>query len=235
MDNISENLGLYDFFNVIGAGAIFNIHIMLLFPDVLSKYQSMITNEMLQIIGFVILSFFFGLVIQEVSEVIKRPLRIKEKMEKRFLIDKDIIGNDIKLKMHRRYAKDILHKKQIKHEKKLNEKQNEYIYAYVIYYIEHRKRNKKLERMRALYGMSKLLICTMFLIFLAAATGIFISMDLERIKICIGICIYSAVTAVLFYKRANRVMKFQIRMAMGVYESCIDDNYIENNRKDDQK
>ncbi len=102
IDNVSENLGLYDFFNVIGTGSIFIIHLFMIFPKLLTWYYIKISHQIVAGIGLIVLAFLVGLIIQEIATFIDdKWLKIKHRRERRFLILEDIIGNKIKFEQYK--------------------------------------------------------------------------------------------------------------------------------------
>ena len=236
MDNVSEKLGLYDFFNVISVGAIFIIHIVFLFPDLLSSYDVWIKDSTIKFTGLFILAYLLGLIFQELGAFLdeyiikfrnKKITFLKKRITRSFLINDKIIDNNIKLKQYRKYAREILENKEFKVCDALTPEQNEYIYSYIEYYIEHKNRSKKFEKMRALYGMSKSLFCSMLILFLVwlfcyipTVTSV---TDIICIVRLVVTPIYIIISTIIYYSRSKRCMKYRVRMMMGVYESCIEE------------
>ena len=86
MDNISERLGLYDFFNVISVGAIFITHILFLFPNLMKIYDEWIMdNSLIEFSVLFILAYVFGLLFQELGAFLDEPHHIKSKKCKPFI------------------------------------------------------------------------------------------------------------------------------------------------------
>ena len=227
MDNVSEKLGLYDFFNVISVGAIFILNIVFLFPDVLSTYDMWLSDGSIKFAGIFVLSYLFGVFFQEIGANLENMkfFNIKRKFTNAFLINEEIIDNYVKLEQYRKYAKDIFKKKGILFSDNFTPEQNEYIYSYIEYYIEHKGKNKKFEKMRALYGMSKSLICYVLFILvicLVACIPVIRSTLNTNIVGIVFTLIYSPIAIILYYCRAKRCMKYRIRMMMGIYEACIE-------------
>lgn len=227
MDDVSEKLGLYDFFNVISVGAIFILHIVFLFPDMLSTYDNWLSDGAIKFAGIFILAYLIGIFFQELGANLEniKFFNMKRKLTTTFLINETIIDNNVKLGQYRKYAKDILKMKEIEFSEDFTPEQNGYVYSYVEYYIEHKGRNKKFEKMRALYGMSKSLLCCMGVIILICIVGISLSCKMYGFDTTRSIwtILYSAISILIYYLRAERCMKYRIRMMMGVYESCIEE------------
>ena len=227
MDDVSEKLGLYDFFNVISVGAIFILHIVFLFPDILSNYDNWLSDGAIKFAGIFILAYLLGVFFQELGANLEnfQLFNIKKKLTNNFLTNKKIIDNNIKLEQYRKYAKDIFRQKGIALSDNFTPEQNEYIYSYIEYYIEHKGRNKKFEKMRALYGMSKSLLCCMPFVIIACLFGTIPAVRISH-NICIGkivgVPIYAIISIIIYYLRSKRCMKYRIRMMMGIYESCLD-------------
>jgi hypothetical protein len=226
MDNVSEKLGLYDFFNVISVGAIFILHIVFLFPDMLSTYDNWLSDGAIKFAGIFILAYLIGIFFQELGANLEniKFFNMKRKLTTTFLINETIIDNNVKLEQYRKYAKDIWKMKEIEFSEDFTPEQNGYVYSYVEYYIEQKGRNKKFEKMRALYGMSKSLLCCMPFVIVACVIGFILKItsiyNVSIVRILITL-IYSSVSIIVYYLRAERCMKYRIRMMMGVYESCI--------------
>ncbi len=240
MENVSEKLGLYDFFNVISVGAIFIIHIVFLFPDLLSSYDVWIKDSTIKFTGLFVLAYLLGLIFQELGAFLdeytirqknnNKITFLKKKITRNFLINNEIIDNNVKLEQYRKYAKEILANKGFEISETLTSDQNEYIYSYIEYYIEHKNRSKKFEKMRALYGMSKSLFCSMLILFLVwlfcyipTVTSV---TDIICIVRLVVTPIYIIISTIIYYKRSKRCMKYRVRMMMGVYESCIEEKEI---------
>lgn len=131
----------------------------------------------------------------------------------------------MKIQQYSKYAKDILSKKEIDVSKDFTPEQTGYVYSYIEYYIEHENRNKKFEKMRALYGMSKSLFCCMFFVLALCIIGCTPIVNNEYLighKKAILIIIYAIISTFVYYFRARRCMYYRIRMMMGVYEACIE-------------
>lgn len=226
MDNVSEKLGLYDFFNVISVGAIFILHIVFLFPKMLSSYDKMLSDGVIKFAGLFVLSYLIGLILQEIGAFVDEYwTKSKKNKIRNFLIQENIIDNNVKLAQYQKYAKDILKEKGFGFSKNLTQEQNEYIYGYIEYYIEHKNRNKKFEKMRALYGMSKSLYCCMGLVVIMCVLGFILTIikkyEVGIIKLVLT-SVYALISIIIYHFRAERCMKYRIRMMMGVYESCIE-------------
>lgn len=230
MDNVSEKLGLYDFFNVISVGAIFILHIVFLFPSTLSTYDEWIEDGVIKFAGLFVLSYLLGLLFQELGSILdenkfSNQKFLKEELMKNFLTRDDIIDNSVKLEVYREYAKDILKTKEIEFSEDFTPEQSGYVYSYIEYFIEHKGRNKKFEKMRALYGMSKSLLCCMPFVIFACLFGVILTEEIAH-NVCIGkmvgVSVYALISMIIYYLRAKRCMKYRIRMMMGVYESCLE-------------
>ena len=228
------------FFNVIGTGAIFAIHLLLIFPMLLSWYYAEIRNQIVAGVGLIVLAFFVGLIIQEIATFLDdKWLKIKHHCERRFLILEDIIDNKIKFEQYKKCAKEILEEKGYKDLNLIEEEYNQYVITYATYFIEQYGRSKKIERMQALYGMSKDIMCSMLLVTILFVVKIFcievLNFDGSVFGSLTG-CLYSGIIAIIFYARSCRCECFKIRMTMGVYSSIVDsERKIKNESKIKQK
>ncbi len=148
-----------------------------------------------------------------------------DRKHKLFYKDSTIINNECKELIYRGHGKDILENKEIEFGDEFTEQQSKFIYAYCLYYIEVLGKNKKYEKMRGLYDMAITLCSTSCII---GGIGICklimdsICNNMENLWIDILYIIVFLIVAIVFYCRAEKLMKYKTRMLMQVYDTCVD-------------
>lgn len=226
MDNISEKLGLHDFFNVLIGGVVIVIGGIYIYTTLIDdKFYSQLEVGAKELIFFIIISYVLGIVIQEVGSFFDRYVgHYRKKALQTFLKrDSDIIDNEEKKHIYRKLGKNILENKEIEFQDEYTTGQCEYIYGYCCYYIEVRGKHTKIEKMRALYDMSRTLWSSFVMLLLAYILVAFrINPQLISVKtFSINVVIF-AVIIFLLYNKMIKDLRYKIRMTMGVYETLVD-------------
>lgn len=223
MDNISEKLGVHDFFNVLVTGATAIIGLLYIFVPINTiKNLSLGIKEW---IVTIVICFILGIIFQEICSFVDRYfLRFREKMISSFLKkDSTIIDNTNKKTLYRKYGIQLLKDKHIKYEEDFTDSQCNYIYGYCNYYIEVRGKHSKIEKMRALYDMSRTLFClfTVLLITYIIKQLSAVPQTLSIRVFCFNLLIFLTII-LLFYYRMRRTLIYKFKMTMAVYENIID-------------
>lgn len=146
-----------------------------------------------------------------------------------------VINIDCKVRNYKKYVEKIskdLEEKDIfvnseEDKKVLSGEQIKYAFAYCIYYIGNKGKNQKVEKMRALYGMAQNLIGSGVMIIIS---GVFILLQWrptvnEKVVICFIVAAIIFVVAGL--ARVIVYSKHMIRMTMGVYQACLENDESE--------
>lgn len=233
MEEISVKLGLYDFFNVLLAGGLFVFSVFFMSHKVLDFYANKVlvvfNTEFEKILVLLFLCYIIGIVFQEIASFCEEKIfHIRKSMLKNFLIVDSIVENKPKLEVFRNLAYDILNKKLISHgDNDISGEQCHYVYAYCFYYVQNRGMTEKIEKIRALYGMSKTFTVVFFAIAFVALIKISMNIFLPNIVInelplTISFFISSVFLMILFFYRMKKNMKYMIRMIMSTYEACVD-------------
>ena len=137
--------------------------------------------------------------------------------------DSELITNSIKRKKYKQYAEDIAKKKELFTENKIiyDKELSSYFFAYCVYYIQVRGKDKKLEKLRDIEGLSMSL--SLIFLFLAFGSGIAFIISSLYSNDCILFEIINfganVFLSILFDCYAERALKNRIRMTLAVYEA----------------
>lgn len=245
IDTFSEQLGIYDFFNVIVSGGIMGMLWYFIWPGFFEnnifKREVHISEK---VIVAIILCYFIGMLIQEIGSIADRYIfHIKDNMRKTFLKTETekaikkirfknieiqikvgkrknmVLFNPIRLNMCRKYATEILQKAEIECGENFSEEQIQYICARMEYRISYIGKGGKMEKLRALFSMARsMLVCMIFSVFLwiyTVATGKIHLWGISH-EIC-GILII--LCSVIFYYRMRKTMRYMLLIMIGHYEA----------------
>lgn len=251
--SFSEQLGLYDFFNVLIYGATFVCGICVLNLNICN----LLWNDLsfLKGLGLVLLIYITGMILQEVGSAVDRKItnlytgmhrsilkgKVDEKYEKEST--NKIIKNPVVLQRYRDIA-DQLAGKYVSTDN-ADRFENEYINGYVFsicqYAVSVKGKDKKVEKLRALFSMSKTLMSCFFLLTICALLTLIFDMDIS-IEIChnLGIsthgcehCIDKIIlvglflgAGVAFYFRAKRTMRNFLLILLGTYNAILESDEV---------
>lgn len=245
-NSFSEQLGIYDFFNVIVSGFIFTMGACFININIKNFLLEDINTS--KILGIVVLSYVFGLILQEIAAITEYLLpglyrkTIKELFKgtpKSNNMDNDIFKNPLVLKHYRNLADMVLNRKILENEKEIqyesrfnNEYVNKFVFSEFQYYIIVNGRNQKFEKMRALYNMSKILgVCFITLAIFTLFSPSYPYVDIIKLlgfknnfKINFNKFIFVLIflfVAVLFYIRAKRILRRTLLILLGTYSALI--------------
>ena len=205
IDTFSEQLGIYDFFNVIVSGAIMGMLWYFIWPGFFEKTLFKIEVHISVVIIFaIVLCYFTGMIIQEIGSIADGYM---------------VLFNPIRLNMCRRYAAEILQNSGIECGETFSEEQTQYICARMEYRISYIGKSGKMEKLRALFSMARsMVVCMAFLVFLLIYTAFTGKMHLWGIssEIC-GILLI--VCGLIFYYRMRKTMRYMLLIMIGHYEA----------------
>ena len=252
--SFSDQLGLYDFFNVLIYGATFICGISLLNEKLCRFLWDNLSFQ--KGLGLVLVIYITGMLLQELGSVVDTYCtKLYKGMHRRILkgnTDKpfeedtssDIIENPVVLKKYRNTAERILKA----HDLYTNEKwhENEYINGYIFsisqYYVAIKGKDKKSEKLRALFSMSKTLMACFFLLAICALGTLIFNIDMS-IDICENLgfavhgcehCVDKIIMIVVFFCigvvfrfRAKRTMRNFLLILLGTYNAILDDEECE--------
>lgn len=231
MDGFFEKFSIFDFFNLLAAGAIFLLGLIAIFApelgelsciniviDTISKTEWFLGASILGV------CYLIGTLFQQVSSLTFER-KYSHRITSRILCNQNsVMNNPIKLQVHQEYARQLFEKKKISYTGNcFSEVYCEYYFAYCSYYIQNQNKSHKTEKMRGLRGIYSLLVtCFTMLLFISL---IWIALSV----VCGFAVLYRIIVAIVFivliliYSHAYRVTtQYWVRMVLGVFETCID-------------
>lgn len=241
----SEQLGIYDFFNVILSGATFVCGLSIINQNLYNYIWDYFSLQ--KGLGLILLVYILGMILQELGSMAdSKVFNIYKGMNQSILngeTDSDyekettnkIIKNPIVLEQYRKTADKLLRDSPLSADEKRFEKKhvNGYVFSTYQYYVSVYGKDKKVEKLRALFAMSKTLMACFFLLSVLALLSVFTDAETSiNIFDMVGISylqcascpnkvflsILFAVTAVFFVFRAKRTMKNFLLILFGTYE-----------------
>lgn len=258
--SFSEQLGLYDFFNVLVYGATFVCGICVINSNIYNYLWNNLSFQ--KSIGIVLLIYIIGMMLQEVGSIVDRKCTnlytgMHRSILKGSLDDKyesessnEIIKNPVVLQRYRDMAEQLIKiKSSIANDDCYeNEFFNGYVFSICQYYVSVKGKDKKVEKLRALFSMSKTLMSCFFLLTICALFTLVFNVEMS-IRICnnFGIathgcehCIDKIIiiaaflgTGFVFYFRAKRTMRNFLLILLGTYNALLESD--ENGRTQEDK
>lgn len=256
--SFSDQLGLYDFFNVLIYGTAFICGLCVLNKGIKDYLWSNITFP--KGVGIVLLIYITGLVLQEIGSCVDRYItKIYKGTHRRILkgkIDKcyakeykeNFIKNPILLEKYRSTAKQLLIENDKYYEKdeddKISDEElfdndfiNSYFFSICQYTVSVKDKDKKVEKLRALFSMSKVLMSSFILLAIVAVFTLILNVDMS-VEICkslsinaqggeyiidklIMIIMFSGL-GIVFYHRTKRTMHNFLLILLGTYTAIVD-------------
>ena len=234
--SFSEQLGLYDFFNVLIYGATFICGVSVLNNKFCEFLWANINFP--KGLGIVLLIYITGMLLQDLgSKVDEYGTKFYRGMHQRILKGKaekpfeeetsnDIIKNPVVLKKYRNVAKKLLEDFDIDTEDDKcfeNKYINGYIFSISQYYVSIKGKDKKVEKLRALFSMSKILMSCFFLLAFCALGTLVFNIGCEHcVDKIVMIMLFSGI-GVAFWFRAKRTMRNFLLILLGTYNAILDD------------
>lgn len=242
--SFSEQLGIYDFFNVLLSGVIFVCGC----GTVSTRVNSLLWDNMsfAKGLGLILMIYIIGMALQELGSLADRYcFKIYKGMNQSILkgtLDKNykekttnkIISNPILLDRYRKSA-DMLIKEFIS-EKDSDRFENKYVSGFIFsmcqYYVSVKGNDKKVEKLRSLFAMSKtLIVCFIALAIFAAFSIVFMpdnslipNLTFMSCEQCSGkmlLLIVFLLISLVFYFRARRTMRNFLLILLGTYDALI--------------
>lgn len=251
--SFSEQLGIYDFFNVFIAGGTFvcgmcviNINIARYILD---------SGNFIKSVGLILLIYLVGMILQEIgSKADRRYFNIyrgfNRSILKGALDDKynsettnRFVKNPLVLERYRKTANNLLKDFYFEDEHYFeNDYVNGYVFSVCQYYVSIHGKDKKVEKLRALFAMSKTLTVCFFLLALFAFLSIFIKTEpffnifeilcapSFNCDMCINKVTIAGIFALMgmfFISRSKRVMENFLLILLGTYDAIVrsEENY----------
>lgn len=213
MDSALDKVGLYDFFGVFLSGMLVVVVSFYLDLPLVNLIENT-DNDIINVILFMLESYFLGLILQEASSVIdKKCFKFREKARSNFLNDDNkIIDNELELKSFRELANKILSIQDNNHVYSKDE--NGYLYYQCKTFLETRGKSDKVNRINSLYAMSRSLIVSLPLCLIAYFICNIKSLDVQNF-----IVIFIMVLLILiFYRRTKRFSTYKVRVILRHYK-----------------
>ena len=245
--SFSDQLGIYDFFNVLVSGGVFLFGLCAINNNILHSLWGNMTVQ--KGLGIVFLTYLLGLVLQEVSAQLDRLADKKgwttyKRMNRSILVNpkretepvNDIIDNPLVLKHYRRRA-DVLLGDLAKEEDRFEKPDvNGFVFSACQYYVSVCGKDRKVEKMRAIFSMSRALALCFFLLALFVGVEIFMDVDLS-VQICgllsfqeggavvvldkVILCTMFSLLSAMFRSRARKNMKHFLLILLGTYDAIL--------------
>ena len=252
MDNItidsssfSEQLGIYDFFNVILSGTTFIGGLCIINVNLYNYIGNSFSLQ--KGIGLFLVIYILGMILQEIASILDSKIfNIYKGMNQSILkgkLDKEyeeettnrIIKNPIVLEQYRKTADTLLINFPFSADEDRFEKKhvNGYLFSTYQYYVSVFGKDKKVEKLRALFAMSKNLMASFLLLAAIALLSTFtntpasvnifnmVGISYLQCTCCpnkIVISGFFAIMSVLFLSRAKRTMKNFLLILFGTYD-----------------
>ena len=196
MENALSRVGLYDFFTILLSGMTAIIIDYCINGDLEKNLTKTLNNKFNNIITFLLISYFIGMILQEISSFFDKKIKIfkfRQKAMRNFLNEHNkIVKNKIELKEYQELANKILKKDQTPEE--YTEEECEYVYYYCKTQLELNCKSDKTEKINATYGTSNKSLSGVIFVVLCILIG-------------------------LFYKRCKRFSEYRVRVILRQYKS----------------
>lgn len=213
MENALSRVGLYDFFTILLSGMTAIIIDYCINGDLEKNLTKILNNKFNNIIIFLLIGYFIGIILQEISSIFDKKIKIfkfRQKAMRNFLNEHNkIVKNKIELKEYQELANKILKKDQIPDE--YTEEECEYVYYYCKTQLELNCKSDKMEKINATYGTSRSL---MFALIIIGIRYLYYNKSLSGV-IFVVLCILIG----LFYKRCKRFSEYRVRVILRQYKS----------------
>ena len=213
MENALSRVGLYDFFTILLSGMTAIIIDYCINVDLENNLTKILNDKFSSIIAFLLLSYFIGMILQEISSFLDKKINIfkfRQKARKNFLNEHNkVVKNKIELKEYQKLANKILEKDQTPEE--YTEEECEYVYYYCKTQLELNCKSDKMEKINATYGISRSL---MFALIIIGIRYLYYNKSLN-IVIFVVLCVIIA----LFYERCKRFSEYRVRVILRQYKS----------------
>lgn len=219
MDSALDKVGLYDFLGVFLSGMLLVVVSLYLDLPLVNLIENT-NNDIINVILFMLESYFLGLILQESSSAIdKKYFKFREKARSNFLNDDNkIIDNELELKSFRELANKILSIQDNNHAYSKDE--NEYVYYQCKTFLETHGKSDKVNRINSLYAMSRSLIVS-----LPSCLISYFICNIKSLGVQSFLCVQSfivifimALLIFFFYRRTKRFSTCKVRVILRHYK-----------------
>lgn len=235
--NFSDQLGLYDFFNILISGVILLFGTCGIHDGI---YHVLWDNMSIQKgLVIVVIIYLLGLIMQELGSLIdSKLLKVNKSMRHGFLkcsFDRrrgkinsnSVISNPLLLNHYRKLS-DQLHVNNSENAGNYEDDNvNGYMYSVCQYYVSVSGKDQKVEKMRGLFGMSKSLVATFSTLLIinlilsafiqAGCCSAAVLFPITRKSISLIFIFFT----ILFYYRMRKTMKYMLLILLGTYDACL--------------
>jgi len=219
VDSALDKVGLYDFLGVFLSGMLLVVVSLYLDLPLVNLIENT-NNDIINVILFMLESYFLGLILQESSSAIdKKYFKFREKARSNFLNDDNkIIDNELELKSFRELANKILSIQDNNHAYSKDE--NEYVYYQCKAFLETHGKSDKVNRINSLYAMSRSLIVS-----LPSCLISYFICNIKSLGVQSFLCVQSfivifimALLIFIFYRRTKRFSTCKVRVILRHYK-----------------
>ena len=219
MDSALDKVGLYDFLGVFLSGMLLVVVSLYLDLPLVNLIENT-NNDIINVILFMLESYFLGLILQESSSAIdKKYFKFREKARSNFLNDDNkIIDNELELNSFRELANKILSIQDNNHAYSKDE--NEYVYYQCKAFLETHGKSDKVNRINSLYAMSRSLIVS-----LPSCLISYFICNIKSLGVQSFLCVQSfivifimALLIFIFYRRTKRFSTCKVRVILRHYK-----------------
>lgn len=214
MENALNRVGLYDFFTILLSGMTAIIIDYCVNTDLERDFTKILDDKFSNIIAFLLISYFIGMILQEISSFFDKKINIfkfRQKAMRTFLNEHNkVVKNKIELKEYQKLANEILKKDQTPEE--YTEEECEYVYYYCKTQLELNCKSDKMEKINATYGISRSLMFALIII---------IGIRYLYYNKPLSVIIFGVLCMVIFflYKRCKRFSEYRVRVILRQYKS----------------
>lgn len=223
MDSALDKVGLYDFLGVFLSGMLLVVVSLYLDLPLVNLIENT-NNDIINVILFMLESYFLGLILQESSSAIdKKYFKFREKARSNFLNDDNkIIDNELELKSFRELANKILSIQDNNHaySHAYSKDENEYVYYQCKAFLETHGKSDKVNRINSLYAMSRSLIVS-----LPSCLISYFICNIKSFGVQSFLCVQSfivifimALLIFIFYRRTKRFSTCKVRVILRHYK-----------------
>lgn len=213
MDSALNKVGLYDFFGVFLTGILVTA-IFLCLDLPLAFPLEHTDNAVINLILFILESYFIGVILQEISSFIDRHiLKIQKTSRSTFLNSNKIIKNELELASARHSANEILKINDAGHI--FTNSENEYVYFHMKTFLETHDKMDAVERINSLFGMSRSLTAALSF----CAILYFICNIPYSFAVTLLVVLFLILLIGLFYRRTKRFSRYKVRKIIRLYIS----------------
>lgn len=235
--NFSDQLGIYDFFNILISGAVLVLGICTIHDGI---YHALWDNvDIPKGLVIVVLIYIAGLVLQELGSVIDNYLlKVYKGMSRDFLkssfdrkrgkiTSNRVISNPLLLKHYRKLSDQLQANQPENIGNYEDDDVNRYMFSICQYYVAATGKDKKVEKMRGLFGMSKSLMATFFtLLIINLIIAAFVRAGCCAASILLPITRWDVSVillflTLLFYYRMRKTMRYMLLILFGTYDACL--------------